>query len=530
MRMLKKRLLSLGALTVILGLLSCNSVVDYDEMEDGYYLAYFRNGEIGILDGLFPKPEDNIVFRGKYESIQVKSPKTDLFLKNGSIQEVGKGHVFTATDSEGIVTLYDVLGECIFPPQRGYTKIDIGYQTDSSPKFCFYSVKKGKTAGICDYDGNEVFPTGLYSFVYVENPRIDYDEETSELYPDYEHYYYYASSADGGVKVFNKYGEELFKGGENLSYYPIYTYAGQVTDEFGDQFTSPFSFKYHNDKRHHLLGFVVFPDKDNRKAAIYNVDGKRIIQPTRFTRDPRIITKNVSPSCNHDGTIYWLLHNISYGNSRRTIAVYGENGEQIIPPGRYCADDDFDYSVNYCCNKILTKGRGGNEDFDWIEVVYNKYDEDKKMVIYSPEGEVLYPLQRVESTEIVYRDNTLQQVISYDYDFNSKKKSNFQYKPLRRESSGFSGGWGSPFIPSPTAPSGIISSGSYDSSDKTSEYDTKIPCSLCKATGRIVRDMYPPMFGLEDTKEYCHECGQYFWRSVGHSHIPCPNCHGRGYK
>lgn len=54
-------------------------------------------------------------------------------------------------------------------------------------------------------------------------------------------------------------------------------------------------------------------------------------------------------------------------------------------------------------------------------------------------------------------------------------------------------------------------------------------CSLCHGTGRIGKEMNPPQFGLGDTsKEKCNECGEWFPKSWGHTHITCPNCHGKG--
>ncbi len=58
---------------------------------------------------------------------------------------------------------------------------------------------------------------------------------------------------------------------------------------------------------------------------------------------------------------------------------------------------------------------------------------------------------------------------------------------------------------------------------------SRIECSLCKGKGRIVKDLSPPTFGLEDHKKKCNECGEYYYASTGHSHITCPNCHGHKY-
>ena len=58
---------------------------------------------------------------------------------------------------------------------------------------------------------------------------------------------------------------------------------------------------------------------------------------------------------------------------------------------------------------------------------------------------------------------------------------------------------------------------------------TKHTCSLCNGKRRIVKETYPPMYGQRDYQEKCNECGGYFMRSTGHTHITCPQCHGKGY-
>lgn len=54
-------------------------------------------------------------------------------------------------------------------------------------------------------------------------------------------------------------------------------------------------------------------------------------------------------------------------------------------------------------------------------------------------------------------------------------------------------------------------------------------CNLCHGKKRIVKDTYPSLYGTKDYQVKCHECGNYFMRSTGHTHITCPQCHGKGY-
>lgn len=58
---------------------------------------------------------------------------------------------------------------------------------------------------------------------------------------------------------------------------------------------------------------------------------------------------------------------------------------------------------------------------------------------------------------------------------------------------------------------------------------TKHTCSLCNGQRRIVKDTYPPLYGQSNYQVKCNECGGYFMRSTGHTHITCPQCHGKGY-
>ena len=58
---------------------------------------------------------------------------------------------------------------------------------------------------------------------------------------------------------------------------------------------------------------------------------------------------------------------------------------------------------------------------------------------------------------------------------------------------------------------------------------TKHTCSLCNGQRRIVKDTYLSLYGQSNYQVKCNECGGYFMRSTGHTHITCPQCHGKGY-
>lgn len=77
--------------------------------------------------------------------------------------------------------------------------------------------------------------------------------------------------------------------------------------------------------------------------------------------------------------------------------------------------------------------------------------------------------------------------------------------------------------------SSVSDSNISQSSTQTNTPSANKPCPRCNGKGRIVYDTYPPMFGLQDSKVKCNECGEYHLKSTGHTHITCPLCHGKGH-
>lgn len=74
-----------------------------------------------------------------------------------------------------------------------------------------------------------------------------------------------------------------------------------------------------------------------------------------------------------------------------------------------------------------------------------------------------------------------------------------------------------------------ISQRQNSTASSTNRQPTKHTCPLCNGKKRIVKDTHPAMFGTENYKVRCDECGGYFLRSTGHTHVTCPQCHGKGY-
>lgn len=76
----------------------------------------------------------------------------------------------------------------------------------------------------------------------------------------------------------------------------------------------------------------------------------------------------------------------------------------------------------------------------------------------------------------------------------------------------------------------VIGGNSTQPEKQVREIKTRETCSRCGGKKRIVYNTYPSRFGLQDHPVRCSECGETHLRSVGHSHITCPDCNGRGYK
>jgi len=72
------------------------------------------------------------------------------------------------------------------------------------------------------------------------------------------------------------------------------------------------------------------------------------------------------------------------------------------------------------------------------------------------------------------------------------------------------------------------SSNTSSSSKSSSSTTTRHQCSLCHGSGSYIRDYHVATYGL-DSKKYCDICKTSYMASTGHSHVTCPQCHGKGY-
>ena len=86
-------------------------------------------------------------------------------------------------------------------------------------------------------------------------------------------------------------------------------------------------------------------------------------------------------------------------------------------------------------------------------------------------------------------------------------------------------GYGGGYAPN----NGSSSSSRIQNTMPSRKQPTKHSCSLCNGQRRIIKDTYPSLYGQSDYQVKCNECGGYFMRSTGHTHITCPQCHGKGY-
>lgn len=53
-------------------------------------------------------------------------------------------------------------------------------------------------------------------------------------------------------------------------------------------------------------------------------------------------------------------------------------------------------------------------------------------------------------------------------------------------------------------------------------------CPYCNGKGRVEYNTNPTQFGINTDKKWCDECGKYYLKSWGHTHITCSHCHGTG--
>lgn len=69
---------------------------------------------------------------------------------------------------------------------------------------------------------------------------------------------------------------------------------------------------------------------------------------------------------------------------------------------------------------------------------------------------------------------------------------------------------------------------STPSQTSSSFQKTKRQCVYCNGSGKIIKYISTPTFGLAETKKKCNECGDYYYPSNGHAHVHCSHCGGTG--
>lgn len=76
--------------------------------------------------------------------------------------------------------------------------------------------------------------------------------------------------------------------------------------------------------------------------------------------------------------------------------------------------------------------------------------------------------------------------------------------------------------------SGNSTAYSSATSQQTSAYSSQRQCVYCNGTGKIIKYISTPTFGLSETKKKCTDCGEYYYPSNGHAHVHCSHCGGTG--
>ncbi len=71
--------------------------------------------------------------------------------------------------------------------------------------------------------------------------------------------------------------------------------------------------------------------------------------------------------------------------------------------------------------------------------------------------------------------------------------------------------------------------GSVNSSS-SSPSNNRITCRKCNGKGRVEHNSYPPQYGsTKSYQKWCAECGRSYSSTLGHGHVTCGMCGGRGY-
>lgn len=220
---------------------------------------------------------------------------------------------------------------------------------------------------------------------------------------------------------------------------------------------------------------------------------------------------NNNKSNNKLYTYYYTLTK-KVENGKETILSNGGQFISFTSKGA-CYDSDKDgFSVNNGVLKLTS-----NSD------LYLKYKGESYW------GEATYTFSKDQNILNVITNNN----IVYVYKKADPPSGVETSSLIKKKESSSGGAVMTPYVPPSqgySPPSVVIGGNSSQPEKQVREIKTRETCSRCGGKRRIVYNTYPTMFGTQDHPVRCSECGETHLRSVGHSHITCPDCNGRGYK
>ena len=282
----------------------------------------------------------------------------------------------------------------------------------------------------------------------------------------------------------------------------------------------------------------------NNAHAIYDANGKELIPASRgytsidYSRSNKKFTYKMTGyhgECDNTGKeltrIKERSNDYAGANNNNNNTSGSSNGNSSGKPGLLYSGTIYVSSQGY--NQTTGQYFGGGPDAVFGVEIYNDY------IIVSSDR-YNYTRNTDDGRERVYEGTDMFRNMSYYYvnpntfamrlvkvygnpymgrnEYVSYQISNgpttYQYNNPTYNSSGGNNNSGN--------------SGGNSNTNRNNNNKRRSECSLCHGKRRIVRESPVPTYG-NDSRVKCNECGGYFMRSTGHSHITCTRCHGRGY-
>ena len=207
----------------------------------------------------------------------------------------------------------------------------------------------------------------------------------------------------------------------------------------------------------------------------------------------------------------------------------------------YTTDPQATYSYNIdlvtdnFCFGVSANKKSQETDDELIEYFKLLISQGFTPYSYSPEMSTMDTFVFSKYYGGKYCYTSFSKDFTYKYEWNSAKNSKKKYQLIRKVECDVY------YVSNGNATNGFqakshknIERGTFSDSQSQSNTNTRKQslrhtCNLCKGRKRIVKDTYPSLHGQSDYRVKCNECGGYFMRSTGHTHITCPQCHGKGY-